>query len=63
MVQTQGTNARKVYCGRLRILCVHIETSSFWTEFANKNKPNKPKAFNELICPTSTQHLPAKLDN
>ena len=30
----QGYNARKV---QLRILCVHIETSSLWAEFVNKN--------------------------
>ena len=37
----QGTNARKVNCVRLyllRILCVHIETSSLWAEFVNKNR-------------------------
>ena len=32
----QGYNARTVYCS-LRILCVHIETSSLWAEFVNKN--------------------------
>ena len=29
----QGTNARKVHCGR-----VHIETSSLRAEFVNKNR-------------------------
>ena len=29
----QGYNARKVNCG-----CLHIETSSLWAEFVNKNR-------------------------
>ena len=29
----QGYNARKVNCS-----CVHIETSSLWAEFVNKNR-------------------------
>ena len=32
----QGSNARKVK--QLCILCVHIETSSLWAEFVNKNR-------------------------
>ena len=45
---SQGYNARKVNCS-----CVHIETSSLWTEFVNKNRcisvrliSEKIKAFN-----------------
>ena len=33
----QGTNARKVNCGRVySVYNVHIETSSLWAEFVNK---------------------------
>ena len=30
---SQGTNTRKVNCGR-----VHVETSSLWADFVNKNR-------------------------
>ena len=34
---TQGYNARKVNCGRVYSV-QHIETSSLWAEFVNKNR-------------------------
>ena len=34
----QCTNARKFNCGCTCILCAHIETSSLWAEFVNKNR-------------------------
>jgi drug/metabolite transporter superfamily protein YnfA len=34
----QGCNARKVNCGRVYSAYVHIETSSLWAEFVNKNR-------------------------
>ena len=32
----QGTNARKVNCGR--VYSIHIETGSLWANFVNKKR-------------------------
>ena len=34
----QGCNARKVNCSCVYSAYVHIETSSLWVEFVNKNR-------------------------
>ena len=41
----QGNNARKVNCS-----CLHIETSSLWAEFVNKNSFLWPEYFNDFLC-------------
>ena len=45
----QGTNTRKV------ILCVHIETSSLWAEFVNKNRCISVRLITSI--PGGTKHL------